>query len=171
MNFRKELEQGQSKELTTAIVNEVSNSPKKMEELMNCFIEGPFRITQRAAWPMSFIAQKHPNLLLNYYSILIDLLNKTNKHDTINRNILRAFQFVEIPKKYQGKILDVSFKLLNSSEEPIAVKAFSMTVIYNLSKQYPDIIPELKASVETLMPNASSGIKSRGLKILKAIQE
>lgn len=170
MDFRRELEQGQSKELTTAIVNSVSNSPKKMEQLMNCFIDGPFRITQRAAWPMSFIAQKHPKLLFKYYPILINLLNTSDKHDAINRNILRAFQFVEIPKKYQGKILDVSSKLLNSSEEPIAVKAFSMTVIYNLSKQYPDIIPELKASIETLMPNASSGVKNRGLKILKAIQ-
>ena len=170
MDFRKELEKGQSKELTTAIVNEVSNSPQKMEELMTCFIDGPLRITQRAAWPMSFIAQKHPDLLLDYYNLLIDLLNKPNKHDAINRNILRAFQFVEIPEKYQGKVLDVSFKLLNSSNEPIAVKAFSMTVIYNLSKQYPDIIPELKASIETLLPNASSGIKSRGFKILKAIQ-
>ena len=170
MDFRKELEQGQSKALTTAIVREVSNSPKKMKELMDCFIDGPFRITQRAAWPMSFIAQKHPNLLIEYYSILIDLLNKPGKHDAINRNILRAFQFVNIPKKHQGKVLDVSFRLLNSSDEPIAVKAFSMTVIYNLSKQYPDIIPELKASIEALMPNASSGIKSRGLKILQAIQ-
>jgi len=170
MDFRKELEKGQSKELTTAIVNKVANSSKKMKELMDCFIEGPMRITQRAAWPISFIAQKHPDLLLDYYNLLIDLLNKPGKHDAVNRNILRAFQFAVIPKKYQGRVLDISFKLLKSSTEPIAVKAFSMTVIYNLSKQYPDIIPELKASIETLLPNASSGIKSRGLKILKAIQ-
>lgn len=170
MNFRKELEHGQSKALTTAIVNEVCNSPKKMDELMQCFITGPFRITQRAAWPMSFVAQKHPKLLFKYYPVLIDLLNQPNKHDAINRNILRAFQFVEIPEEHQGHVLDISFKLLNSPSEPIAVKAFSMTVIYNLSKIYLDIIPELKASIEALMPNASAGIKSRGNKILKAIQ-
>jgi hypothetical protein len=46
-----------------------------------------------------------------------------------------------------------------------------MTVTYNLSKQYLDIIPELKASVEALMLNTSSEIKSKGLKMLKAIQE
>ncbi len=170
MNFREKLEQGHSKTTTTEIVNAICKSSKKMDELMKCFIEGPVQITQRAAWPMSFVAQKHPELLLKYYDLLIDLLNQPNKHDAINRNILRAFQFVEIPEKHQGKVLDVSFKLLNSSDEPIAVKAFSMTVIYNLSKKYPDIIPELRASLESLMPNASSGVKSRGKKILTAIQ-
>ena len=62
------------------------------------------------------------------------------------------------------------FKLLNSYTEPFAVKAFSMTIIYNLTKKYPDIVPELKASITALLPNGSMGIKSRGNKILKAIQ-
>ncbi len=170
MNFKELLEQGHSKANTTIIVNEVCASTQKMEELMQCFIQGPVQITQRAAWPISFIAQEHPQLLNKYYNLLIELLNQPNKHDSINRNILRAFQFVKIPEKHEGGVLDVCFRLLNSSTEPIAVKVFSMTVIFNLSKKYPDIIPELKASIESLMPNAGGGIKSRGHKILKAIQ-
>ncbi|MBL4669604.1 MAG: hypothetical protein JKY30_10125 [Flavobacteriales bacterium] len=170
MNYRLELEQGQSKILTTAIVNEVANSQVKMDELMQCFVDGPIRITQRAAWPMSDIAKKHPLLLFKYYPLLIDLLNQSDKHDAINRNILRAFQFVEIPEEYEGHILNVSFKLLNSNTEPVAVKAFSMTVIYNLTKKYPDIIPELKASIKALIPDGSPGIKNRGNKILNAIK-
>jgi len=170
MNYRTELEQGQSKTLTTAIVNEVANSQKKMDELMQCFVDGPIRITQRAAWPMSDIAKKHPTLLFKYYPFLIELLNQPDKPDAINRNILRALQFVIIPEEHEGNLLDVSFKLLNSATEPVAVKAFSMTVIYNLTKKYPDIVPELKASVEALIPDGSAGIKHRGNKILKAIQ-
>lgn len=170
MNYRKELEQGQSKILTTAIVKEVANSQKKMDELMRCFVDGPIRITQRAAWPMSDIAKKHPHLLFKYYPTLLTLLNQKDKPDAINRNILRALQFVTLPEEHEGNILDVSFRLLNSPTEPVAVKAFSMTVIYNLTKKYPDIVPELKASIATLLPNGSMGIKSRGNKILKAIQ-
>ena len=170
MNYRKAFEKGQSKALTTQIVGEVANSQKKMDELMECFVDGPARITQYAAWPMSDIAKKHPKLLLKYYPKLIDLLNQSGKHNAINRNIMRAFQFVVIPSKYEGRVLDVSFKLLNSSSEPVAVKAFSMTVIYNLSKKYPDIQPELEASITALMPTGSAGIKSRGGKILDALQ-
>jgi hypothetical protein len=171
MDFRALLKKGHSKATTKIIVYEVSRSSIKMEELMACFTEGPVQITQRAAWPISFIAQKHPKLLDKYYDLFIELLNTPNKHDSINRNILRAFQFVNIPEKHEGTILDVSFKLLNSSDEPIAIKVFSMTVIYNLSKKHPDIIPELRAIIEAIMENGSSGIKARGRKILKAIQD
>jgi hypothetical protein len=157
--------------LTTAIVQEVANSQKKMDELMQCFVDGPLRITQRAAWPMSDIAKKHPHLLFKYYPTLITLLNQKDKPDAINRNILRALQFVTLPEEHEGNILDVSFRLLNSTTEPVAVKAFSMTVIYNLTFKYPDIVPELNASLTALLPNGSMGIKSRGNKILKAIQE
>ncbi len=170
MDFRKKLELGHSKLFTNEIVEEISLHPEKMKVLMQIFVEGPVQITQRAAWSISVVAEKHPELLIDYYDLFIKLLNQPNKHDAVNRNIVRAFQFVEIPKKYQGKILDVCFKLLKSSVEPIAVKAFCMTVIYNLSKKYPDIIPELKATIEFLLPNRSAGIKSRGNKILKAIQ-
>ena len=75
MNFRQLLEEGHSKTNTTIIVAEVSRSSKKMEELMTCFTEGPVQITQRAAWPISFIAQKHPELLNKYYDLFIRLLN------------------------------------------------------------------------------------------------
>ena len=81
-----------------------------MDELMQCFVEGPIRITQYAAWPMSDIAKKHPQMLLKYYPIFIDLLNQKNKPDAINRNILRALQFVILPEEHEGAILDVSFK-------------------------------------------------------------
>ncbi len=171
MDIRKELELEHSKKNTTKIVNEICRSPKKMNELMQVFINSPYRISQRAAWPLSYIAEKRPELLANYYDLLINQLNATDNHPAVTRNILRAFQFVDIPEEHQGNVLDVSFNLLNNPNEPIAVKAFSMTVIFNLSKKYPDIIPELKASIESLMPNASAGIKNRGNKILKAIQK
>ncbi len=171
MDFRKKLELGHSRLFTDDIVNEIIAHPEKMDELIQIFIEGPVQITQRSAWSISVVAEKHPELLFNYFDLFIDLLNQPNKHDAVNRNIVRAFQFMDIPTKYEGKVLNVCFNLLNSSNEPIAVKVFCMTVIYNLSKKYPDIIPELKASIETLMPTASSGIKNRGTKILKAIQD
>ena len=117
------------------------------------------------------MAQNHPELLNKYYGLFIELLKHPNTTDSINRNILRALQFVSIPEAHEGQVLDISFQLLNSSKAPIAIKAFSMTIIFNLSKKYPDIIPELKASIEALMPHASAGIKNRGRKILRAIPD
>lgn len=171
MSFKERLAQGHSKEITQSIVNEVCTHPKKMDELMNIFVEGPMRITQRAAWPLGFIAQQNPDLLTKYYDLLIDELHNPNNHVAVKRNILRALQYTDIPTKYQGKILNRCFEFLHDSNQPIAIHAFSMTVAYNLSKEYPDIIPELKSSIELLIPNGSAGVRSRGNKILKQLNK
>ncbi len=171
MDFKELLELGHSRLFTDKIVNAIIENPKRMDELIDLFIQGPVQITQRASWAISVIAEKHPEYLTNYFNLFVELLNTPNKHASVNRNIVRALQFMDIPKKFEGKVLDAVFRLLNSSNEPIAVKAFSMTVIYNLSKKYPDIVPELRASIEALLPNGSAGIKNRGGKILKAINK
>jgi hypothetical protein len=170
MNFREKLALGHSKLFTNETAKEIVSHPKKMDDLIEIFVEGPVQFTQRAAWVISVVAERRPRLLEKYYPLFIGLLNKPGKHDAVNRNIMRAFQFVDIPEKHQGEILDVAFKLLNSSKEPIAVKAFSMTVIYNLSKKYPEIQQELRSSIEALLPDGSAGIKSRGKKILNKIR-
>ncbi|MCB9360536.1 MAG: hypothetical protein H6587_08120 [Flavobacteriales bacterium] len=170
MNFRTLLENEHSKATTNLIVNEICENPHQMDEFMQTFVAGPIRITQRAAWPLSFIAQKKPPLLVNYFDVFINELHKPNNHNAITRNILRALQFTDIPEKHQGAILNRCFDFLTDVNQPIAIKAFSMTIAYNLSKQYPDIKNELKISIENLIPNGSSGIKSRGNKILKKIK-
>lgn len=169
MNFNQKLEQEHSKKITLEIVNEVFMHPKRIDDLMDIILNGPSNLSQRAAWPMSYIFEEKPHLITPYFNPLIKLLNQPNKHDAINRNILRSLQFASIPKKFQGAVLDSCFKLLTSSQEPIAIKIFSMTIIHNLSKEYPDIIPELKSSIETILPNASTGTKNRAYKILKQI--
>lgn len=171
MSFKERLENGYCKTTIHAIVNEICEQPKKMDAFMQTFINGPLRITQRAAWPLGFIAQQKPNLLNPYYPTLISELDNKNNHQAVTRNILRALQYTSIPTKYQGAILDRCFKYLSDNKQPIAVKAFSMTVAYNLSKDYPDIKPELKASIENLLPEGSAGVRSRGNKILKQLNK
>jgi len=169
MNFRDLLEQDHSKKITSAIVKEILSHPKKMDELMAIFLKEEPVLAQRSAWPLSFVIERNPNLISNYYPSLIKLLHQPNKHNAINRNILRALQYVKIPTKHEGVLLGICFKLMLSSKEPIAVKVFCMTIIFNLSKKYPEIKDELKNSIETLLPDGSAGIKSRGQKILNQL--
>ena len=171
MNFRLKLEEGHSKKITTTIVDHIGDSSLKLAQLIQVFKDGPQLITQRAAWPISYVFESQPHLADDYYELFIELLIQQNKHPAINRNILRGLQYANIPINHQGSMLDICFQLLNSSQEPIAVKIFCMTIIEQLSTVYPEIIPELKTSIKLLLPNASPGIKSRGTKILKSIQE
>jgi hypothetical protein len=57
--------------------------------------------------------------------------------------------------------MNTCFKFLESPTEALAVKVFSMTVLVNLAKQYPEIVPEIKILIEDQLPHQSAGFKSR----------
>src|SRR5919112_903210 len=68
-------------------------------------------------------------------------------------DIYRLPQHVDIPEKFRGEIMDICFGYLTSPKEALAIKVFSMTVLGNLSKIYPEIIPELKVLIEEQLPH------------------
>lgn len=171
MNFAEKLSLAHSKLFTTQIAEEINTHPKRMEELMDIFKKGPKELQQRAAWVVSVVAEKNPHLLQKYLRLFIELLGQPGKHDAINRGICRSLQFMAIPEKHEGKVLDLMFLLMRSGKEPIAVKVFAMQVAANLSEKYPDIAPELKSTITAMLPDGSAGIKSRGKNILKRMEK
>ena len=84
---------------------------------------------------------------------------------------MRIFNDVAIPEKWQGLAAERAFAFLGSADEPIAVRAFSMTVLFNIGKEQPDLLPELRLMIEDLLPYGSPGIKSRGRRTIQAIDK
>lgn len=148
MDIAKRLEQEHSLTLTNAIIKYVGEDKQRFKQLMTVFLNGEYRMTQRAAWPMSYIAIDHPKLIYPYLKRLITLLNKPGNHPAIPRNILRFFQEIDIPEKHEGPLVDACFKLIVSAESPIAVKAFAITVASGICKKYPELKQELILHLE-----------------------
>lgn len=67
--------------------------------------------------------------------------------------------------------MNICFAYLESPAEALAIKVFSMTVLGNLAKLYPEIIPELKLLIEDQLPYQTAGFKSRGKKVLKVLEK
>ena len=167
MNLWEEILKEHSKAQCSKIVNWVGNDQKRFDELFYLFLNDEYRVTQRAAWPVSYCVIAHPALLNKNWLKLIRNLKKPGLHDSIKRNSIRLLQNLEIPRKYHGKIMDICFKYLESPSEALAIKVFSMTVLGNLAKKYPDIIPELKLLIGEQIPHQTAGFISRAKKTLK----
>lgn len=170
MNIRAELDREHSKDVTNKIVIYVAGDRSRMKELVDLMLGNDHRICQRAAWPLSVIAEKNSSQLKPHFRKLLNKLKEEGNHPAINRNILRAFQYIEIPDKYEGETLDECFILLNKVDSPLAIKVFAMQVIFNLTQKYPELCNELKLSIESQWDNQSAGFHSRGRKILKSIK-
>lgn len=165
MNFLEEFSQPIDKHQTQKLVTYVGDSQSRFDEVMLLFLEQDIRIAQRAAGVITYSVEKHPELLKDYYSILIEKL-KTNPPDFIKRNVVRAWQFVEIPEEFMGEVANICFDYLDSQNEAIAVKVFSMTVLYHISQKETDLQPELRLVIEKQLPYGSAGFQSRAKKIL-----
>ena len=171
MNLVKALLKEHSKAQCNRIVEYIGTDKDRFEELVNVFITSTFRVTQRAAWPLSYCAEYHPELIKPHLKKLIHNLKRPGLHDAVKRNTVRLLQFISIPKSLQGVTAQVCFDLLQNRKEPIAVRVFAMTVLSNIAKDQPELKSELKIIIEDNMPYGSAGFVSRGRKILKDLKD
>ena len=167
MNLRETILAEHSKSQMTKIVKWVGQSQQRFDELFKLFLNDEYRVTQRAGWPLSYTARKHPVLIHKHLGKLIKNLQKETLHDAVKRNSVRILQDIEIPKRYHGDIMNICFNFIQSPTEAVAIKAFSLTILENLLPLYPDIKNELKLIIEERWPHETAAFRSRAKKILK----
>lgn len=168
MNLKEFLEAEHSQKQMLEIVKEIGSNQKKFDTLVQLFLLGEYKISQRASWPLSNCIALHPRLINKHYKELIRHMKDDKQHPAVRRNVLRAFDLIKnIPEAYHGELMDACFAYISNPNETIASQAFSLGVLHKLSRLYPEIKNELLVILENNMLNASAGFKSRALKILK----
>jgi len=170
MDLEAQILKEHSKSNTNLITEYIGKDPVKFKALMDLFFHGEYRVVQRAAWAMSDAVTAHPELILPYLDQLVLNLKDAPKHPAVTRNTLRILQNLEVPERLQGELVNLCFDFVASRKEAVAIKAFAMTIIYNIGKSEPDLMNELKILIEDQMPFTSPAFQSRGRKILKALR-
>ena len=169
MDIKQELTKEQSKALVVKIRDYIGNDSKKFSELMGLFFTNDdWRLNQRAAWVLGHCMDQYPTLITPYIPKLLQNL-KNKVPDAVKRNTVRCLQDVDIPEEYLGETAEICFNYLNSSEEPVAVKVFSMTVLGNICEKFPELKNELIPTIEHQLPYSSAGFKSRAKKVFKKL--
>ncbi|HEY3403786.1 MAG TPA: hypothetical protein VGK59_10395 [Ohtaekwangia sp.] len=167
MDLTKEIRKEHSKTMAHKIAGYVGNNPTRFKALLNIYLGGPYRITQRAAYPLGVCAERYPELIMPHLSKLIHFVRKPGIHNAVKRNTLRMLQFIEIPGRYHGRIAALCFEYLQSKHEPVAVKVFSMSVLSAIVNKNRDLQKELRIILEDQMPFASAAYLSRARKVLR----
>ena len=131
------------------------------------------KLAFHASWTLSKVCDKFPEIILPFLSQIVDSLGKIDNESTL-RSFLRIISLTdmaEINTNRHGLLADFCFIQLNSGFSAVAVKAYSMEILYRLSLIYPELATELSASIVILMEDGSAGITSRGRMILKKLAE
>lgn len=171
MDLQKEILKEHSKAQTVKIVRYVGNDPDRFAELVRVFLNGPYRVTQRTAWPLSICVERHPKIGKPHLKKLVRNLKQPALHNAVKRNTIRLLQFIEIPRSLHGEVANICFDYLHDNKEAIAVRAFSMTVLANIAKTNPDLKRELIMLLEDIMPYGSAGLVSRARNTIKQLNK
>ena len=168
MDLRETILAEHSKANCSKVVNWIGNNQLRFDQLFELFANDKDPVvTQRAGWPLSYAVEAHPSLIQKHFSKLLKNLSKPKLHDAIKRNTLRLLQDVSIPEKFHGEVMTICFDYISSPSEKPAIKAFSLAVLEQLIKHYPDILPEIKTIIEDKWDNETAAFRSRAKKILK----
>jgi hypothetical protein len=165
MNIREALLAEHSKPQTTRIVEYIGDDAAKFEELMGYFLGDNYRLTQRAAWAVNYCAENQRELVKPYFGKLVEQLERDDVHVAVRRNVVRMLQFVDMPKRYHGRIFDACYDLLDDPKEPVAVRVFSMTVAAKIAADSPELLDELRLVAKKYPQAATAGFRSRARRI------
>jgi hypothetical protein len=149
--------------VTSAIGNRVI-----FEKLLQYSFSSDQNLAFRSSWTLSKVWDKDPESLYPYMPSLIGSVQKTD-NESVERSFLRIISLCDmkrISRDYHGVLAEHCFGRLRSGFSAIAVKAYSMEIIYKLAVIYPELANELSASVSMLQGEGSAGILARARIIL-----
>ena len=151
---------------TSAIEN-----PAIFDKLLEYSFSDDDKLAFRSSWTLTKVCDKFPELIYPHLNKIIGSLSKL-ENESAMRSVLRIISLSDmerISEKNHGILADHCFGLLRSGFSAIAIKAYSMEILYRLVLKYPELRNELAATISMLQPEGSAGIVSRGRQILKKL--
>ena len=151
-----------------AVARMIENHQIDIEEILPYLYSEDRMTCQRASWPLLILAEQNSPLLHPFIPSMLEALNSP-VHDGIIRNIVRFWQFLEIPEDYEGEIFDKCFEFLEDPKIPAAIRIFSMSVCANIAEKHPELAEEVAAVISEHMDHGTAGFRSRGKKEIKRL--
>ncbi len=153
------------------VADRALRSEEELNLLMDFFESDHIRLVQRATQSISKVHDKNKTVLKPYLIRMIKGL-ENERIDAYKRNVMRIFQTADIPEDYEGHLFDFAFTYLEDKTEPIAIKAFSMTVCRRIAQNHPELAPEIIGAIELVLEETeSAGVLNRGRHELKRLRK
>jgi hypothetical protein len=161
-----------SKKHSDEIAKMTVKNPLIFDELWDISLSDEEPVNWRAAWVIKSIWEKHPHLVGPHIQKMRLALPGIKKGG-VKREYLKMISEFPLPENEEelGILLKTCFDYLADPIEPAAVKVHSISILCEISKSIPEIIPELCTTIEVAMQEGSPGIVNRGEKALKELHQ
>ena len=150
------------------LIDKIEEDPDLFEPVWKIMLEDSYPLSMRAAWVISHFAKKHPYFLEPRLPEITAVLPSVNT-ESVRRCLLNILSHLTIPEAQCGPLFDLCYKWLEGPGTAIAVRAYAMTILYNISNREPELKPELIALFESQKDMSSAGVLARSRILLEKL--
>jgi len=142
----------------------------RFAQLIHAWVNGTGRPARKAAYSADIILETKPALIEPHWQELIDYMPRTTLGGE-QRPLMRAIARTRIPEEYLGSIVDQCFQWVIDAHIDVAVKVHCTEILGQAGERYPELIPEIKLTLEPAIPINTIGFKVRAKRVLRKLEE
>lgn len=145
-------------------------NPSQIKEALKLVFKDEYPLSMRAANVIEVCSEARPDLVKPYIDEIIQRL-PSFKTDGVKRCFLKMISMYDLPDDEEklSILLNCCFEWIMSAEETVAVKVFSLEILYNITQKESDLKQELISVIEDQIPKNSIAFQNRGMKTLKKL--
>jgi len=151
----------------------VGDDTKMFKELLDLAYRQEPPLCMRAARVADLCCERHPELIRPYLVKIVNDLPGLQDMAVkrVFMHILVRHSWVE-DEEAMGKLVDILFKWLMDDTQAVAIKAYAMIILENISKVLPDLKGEMLAVLEETIPLWDSyALQSGGVRLVKRLRK
>ena len=137
---------------------------KDLSQLLQC--KG--KVARRFAWLLSDIGVIKPGKLFIELPFLFELSDEINQFNF--QECFASYWLISgVPAENEARAIDLLFAWLQSAEANVTLKSRSLSVLFNMTKKYPELKNELKHCLEEQIDKNTKVFKKKSTKILEKL--
>lgn len=152
------------------ILDWIGTDPERTSAFMEVYFDTDPVIRQRAAYVLGWLGNAHQKALEPYFPRILKEFEE-DVHTSRIRNPLRLFETVNIPPRIQMDLMDHCFEFVQNPSRADAERAFAITVLGRLVKDYPELQREFLLILEEHLPDSAPSFRSRAVKMIKRLKK
>jgi hypothetical protein len=151
------------------IVCFIGADPVRFNQLVTICIGSDIILAQRASRVFRYCVEKYPWLMRKQIRRILKNI-QGSIHPAVRRNFIKSLEYISIPDSLEAKRISLCFDLINSKKEFVAIKVYAMNYLTSCCQKYPDLIVELKSSIESQIEFEKPAFLSASRKFLKKLK-
>ncbi|HBS87890.1 MAG: hypothetical protein A2W91_10760 [Bacteroidetes bacterium GWF2_38_335] len=168
MDLEKQLLADLSKGNVQFVSNVILNDLNLLDKLWNIITSSPAPLPMRAAWTMQQIIEEFPELLNKYYSRLVPQIEKC-PDDSTRKVLMKMIILTELKEKHINKLYDICYRYFLDAKRSLAVRAYSLEILYKISLKYPELSNEVLLLLDLITEEDAPALQAKQRLLRKSI--